>query len=173
MFLYHFFQGVDPLAPVQDVFSSLWLLLGKPQAWPGNHPAPPASHFWRLKLWMEELLHQLIVYPIFINFLWGFNLFHPRWCRISSIHHITHFSTMLHRRMVRVRVPWWSGQPLLGLVQGRFAVPSVIHLGSLRVQVWYVFLIWAIPSPNTKPPPKYWTHQIRVRSFPLILDLKP
>jgi hypothetical protein len=108
---------------------------------------PQLPIFGGLKLWMEELLHQLIVYPIFINFLWGFNLFHPRWCRISSIHHITHFSTMLHRRMVRVRVPWWSGQPLLGLVQGRFAVPSVIHLGSLRVQVWYVFLIWAIPSP--------------------------
>ena len=49
MFLYHFFQGVDPLAPVPDVFSSLWLLLGKPQAWPGNHPAPPASHFWRVE----------------------------------------------------------------------------------------------------------------------------
>ena len=38
-----------------------------------------------MKLWMEEILHQLIggFYPIIFRI---FN--HPRWCRISSIHSI-------------------------------------------------------------------------------------
>ena len=52
---------------------------------------PPFIKRNNVQLWMEEILHQLI--GDLSHYLQGFN--HPRWCRVFSIHRITHLWMIL------------------------------------------------------------------------------